>query len=102
MEIFHFWLLYHSLVTEKQIPKVRITQMLALKYNIFTYLKYKDEKLVKLLGHTMFFFPKSVSILHYNQQNLSKTKHITPSNKKRIIMVPNNFQDWSIFLLAAF
>lgn len=60
---------YHSIVTEKQMPEVRITQILALKSNIFMYLKYKTDKLMKMLRHTKLVHPEkeSTSILYCNQ-----------------------------------
>lgn len=41
----------YSFVTEKQIPEVRATQTLALKNNIFMYLQYKTNKLMKMFRH---------------------------------------------------
>lgn len=54
------------IVTEKQIPEVKISKTLALKYNILMYLKYNYNKLMKMFGHIKFNCPQreSMSELH--------------------------------------
>lgn len=48
------------LVTEKQMPKIRITQALSLKSNIFMYLKYK-KKFMKMFRHKKLACPEKES-----------------------------------------
>lgn len=55
--------LCYSFVTEKQIPKVRIIQTIALKNNIFMYLKYKTNKLMKMFRHIKLVCPEKESVL---------------------------------------